>query len=144
MRARALLFALFALASACGNGSGSSDVPPIPTTHDPKGEDLVQGAVIAAVESNGGVRINKIVHVDDLPPPLDYELHMIAYDPKAPSFEDAARQWKNKDAELKVIVPHFLVRRVDYLTRDYRVIAKEKVTPEERAPYEASIKSRSR
>lgn len=134
MRARALLLVLTALVAAC-NG-GSSDVPPIPTSHHPKGEDLTVGTVLAATETSGGVRLNKIVFVDDYPPPLDYEFHMIAYDPKATSWEEAARMWKQK--QVSVIVPHFTVRRIDFLTRDYRVLFKEDVTPEEKAPYEAS------
>jgi hypothetical protein len=131
------LLSLALLACACGKGEGSaSDIPPIPASHDPKGLDLVQGAVIAATETSGGIRLNKIVYVDDFPLPLDYEFHMIAYDPKAQTWEEAARMWKNK--EVKVIIPHFSVRRTDFLVRDYRVLYNEKVTPEEKAPYEAS------
>jgi hypothetical protein len=132
-----LLLALAACAAACGKGENSaSDIPPIPASHDPKGADLIEGAVIAATESSGGVRLNKIVHVDDFPAPLDYEFHMIAYDPKAQTWEEAARLWKSPD--LKIIIPHFTVRRGEFLKRDYRVLYQEKVTAEERAPYERS------
>lgn len=138
MKARVVLLATLVLAAACGKGEGSaaSDIPPIPATHHPKGEDLVEGAVVAATETSGGIRLNKIVHVDDFPLPLDYEFHMIAYDPKAQTWEEAARMWKNK--EVKVIIPHFTVRRMDFMVRDYRVLGVEKLTPEELAPYEAS------
>lgn len=140
--ARCLLLALsVALAAGCGKGegsatSGAADIPPIPATHHPKGEDIVVGAVVAATEKSGGIRLNKVVFVDDYPPPLDYEFHMIAYEPKAQTWEEAARMWKNK--EVKVIIPHFAVRRTDFMVRDYRVLFVEKVTPEEKAPYESS------
>lgn len=135
MRVRALfLVVLTALVTSCGDGS--SDIPPIPTSHHPKGEDLTVGTVLAATETSGGVRLNKIIFVDDYPPPLDYEFHMIAYDPKGQTWEEVARLWKEK--KVNVIVQHFTVRRIDFLTRDYRVLFKEPVTPEEKAVYEAS------
>ena len=124
---------LLALLAACSSGD---DLPPIPTSHDPKGADITVGAVLAATESSGGVRLNKVIFVDDYPPPLDYEFHMTAYDPKASTWEEAARMWKKK--QVSVIVPHFTVRRTDFLTRDYRVLFKEDITPEEKARYEAS------
>lgn len=136
----ALSIAVFVCAaSGCGNsgsGASGSDIPPIPASHHPKGEDIVVGAVVAATETSGGIRLNKVVFVDDFPPPLDFEFHMIAYEPKAQTWEEAARMWKNK--EVKVIVPHFSVRRADFLVRDYRILFVEKVTPEEKAPYESS------
>jgi hypothetical protein len=144
VRVRALLLTLSVLAYGCNGGDGKSDIPPVPASHDPKGEDLVQGAVVAAIENSGGIRLNKIVHVDDFPLPLDYEFHMIAYDPKAQTWEEASRLWKDKDTKLSVIVPHFIVRKVDFMTRDYRVLYKEKVTPEEKAAYDVSVRSRGR
>src|SRR5262245_17937441 len=127
---------------ACGNkGENSSDIPPVPASHHPKGEDLVQGAVVAATETNGGIRLNKIVYVDDFPPPLDYEFHMIAYDPKGKTWEETSHMWKEK--KVNVIIPHFVVRRTDFLVRDYRVLYVEKVTPEERAAYEHAKNSRN-
>lgn len=136
---RGSLLGLALLVAACGNGGGAAtDIPPVPSSHDPKGADLVEGAVVAATETSGGIRLNKIVHVDDFPAPLDYEFHMIAYDPKARTWEEASRMWKNKDRQLSIIVPHFSVRRMDFMVRDYRVLYVEKVTPEELAPYEAS------
>jgi hypothetical protein len=141
MTRRALvLLAVIALANGC-KGDGASDIPPVPTSHDPKGEDLVQGAVVAATETSGGIRLNKIVYVDDYPLPLDYEFHMIAYDPKGQTWEETSRMWKEK--KVNVIVPHFVVRRVDFMVRDYRVLYVEKVTPEERAAYDHAKNSRS-
>ena len=61
---------------------------------------------------------------------------MIAYEPKSETWEEAAHMWKDK--RVKVVVDHFIVRKVDFLTRDYRVLFKEPLTPEERAPYERS------
>lgn len=98
--------------------------------------------MLAAVEVNGygpgSTRLLKIVHVDDFPLPLDYEFHMIAYEPKGNSWEECARLWQDKDKKLKVIQDHFIVRKVDFMTRDYRVLKVEPVTPDERAPYEKS------
>lgn len=145
MRTRSLFFGFFALvlfASGCDGGKGSgaqpAALPPIPTAHDANGADLVEGAVIAAVETNGvgagTTRLLKIVHVDDFPLPLDYEFHMIAYEPKGNTWEECARLWRDK--KVKIIQDHFIVRKVDFMTRDYRVIAVEPVTPEEKAPYD--------
>lgn len=139
-----VLAALTGLTTACksdGSGSGAGAAP-VPSAHDPNGEDLVQGAVLAATETNGGMRLNKIVYVDDLPAPLGYEFHMIAYDPKGQSWDEAARMWREK--KVSVIVPHFVVRKVDFMVRDYRVLAVEPVTAEEKAAFEASRTSRFR
>jgi hypothetical protein len=142
MRQHALFLVLAIVACGCKGEGSSSDLPAIPASHDPKGADLVDGAVLAATETAGGIRLLKIVHVDDYPLPLDYEFHMIAYDPKAQTWEEAARMWKDKS--VKVIVPHFSVRRVDFMVRDYRVLFNEKITPEEKAPYDAARTSRQR
>jgi len=153
VRTRTLLFsglcALVLGASGCnsGGGSASSDIPPIPAAHDPKGDDLVEGAVLAAIEGPGSVgagkyRLLKIVHVDDFPLPLDFEFHMIAYEPKGETWEEAARLWKDK--RVKVTIDHFIVRKVDFMTRDYRVLFKEPITPEEQAPYNRSKQTQVR
>jgi hypothetical protein len=128
-------------ACGCKGDGASADLPPIPAAHDPKGEDLVEGAVLAAIEGPGSVgagkyRLLKIVHVDDFPLPLDFEFHMIAYEPKSETWEEAARMWKDK--HVKVTVDHFIVRKVDFMTRDYRVLFKEPITPEEQKPYDRS------
>ena len=134
-----VLCALGISATGCSE-KPRSDAPSIPTAHDPKGEDLVEGAVIAAVEKNGvgegTTRLLKIIHVDDFPLPLDYEFHMMAYEPKGNTWEECAKLWKDK--QVKVIQDHFIVRKVDFMTRDYRVLFKEPITPEELAPYERS------
>jgi hypothetical protein len=109
---------------------------PIPAP-DPDGKDIVAGAVVAAFtlsEKEPGVRTYKVVHVDDYPQPVGYNYHLIAYDPKAPTFEDA-RDLRGRGV-LKVLMPHLEVRAADFLPRNHRVIGVEPVTPEERAPYE--------
>lgn len=129
MLAAALLAGGLSLAPACDEGA-----PLVPASADPKGKDLVKGAVVAAAESSGGIRLYKIVHVDDYPPPIGYELHMIAYDPKAPTFEEAAKLWKKKDG-LKVALDHVHVQITPFLQRDRRVLLVEPVTDEEMKPY---------
>ena len=108
---------------------------PIPTSSDPEGKDLVEGAVVAAAESSGGVRLYKIVHVDDYPKPAGPEYHMIAYDPKVPTFQEAARLWKQRRGEVTVVLDHMFVRMVGFIKRDHRVLFIEAVTEEERKPY---------
>jgi hypothetical protein len=110
---------------------------------DPNGKDIVEGAVVAAVttaEKEPGVRTYKVVHVDDYPEPIGHNYHLIAYDPKASSFEEA-RDIRARGS-MKVVMGHVEVRAFDFLKRDHRVIAKEAVTNEERAPYEKSRDSR--
>ena len=119
--------AFAALAAAC------QSTPPVPTSSDPSGKDLVEGAVVAAAESSGGMRLYKIVHVDDLPEPLGYEYHMIAYDLKAGSYEDAAKLWASP--EHPVAIPHIEVRKIHFMPRDHRVLKVETVTPAELQPY---------
>jgi hypothetical protein len=119
--------ALAALAAACQSS------PPVPTSSDPQGKDLVEGAVVAATESSGGVRLYKIVHVDDLPEPIGYEYHMIAYDPKAASYEEAAMLWASP--ERTIAIPHIEVRKIHFMPRDHRVLKVEAVTQAELEPY---------
>jgi len=130
--AAALLVGGLLLAPAC-----DEPPPPVPASSDPQGKDLVKGAVVAAAESSGGIRLYKIVHVDDYPPPIGTELHMIAYDPKVDTFQDAALLWKRKQG-LKIIVDHVHVQISPFLTRDHRVLLQEPVTDEELAPYKKS------
>ncbi|MFT3766229.1 MAG: hypothetical protein QM820_12055 [Minicystis sp.] len=120
--------AMTALSAACNK--------PIPAP-DPKGKDIVEGAVVAAVttaEKEPGIRTYKVVHVDDYPEPVGHNYHLIAYEPKTQTFEDA-RDLRGRGV-MKVVMPHFEVRAVDFLARDHRVIAVETVSEEERAPYE--------
>lgn len=130
---------VLAAAGALLMGCGNKPIPP----PDPRGKDIVEGAVVAAVttaEKEPGIRTYKVVHVDDYPEPVGYQYHLIAYDPKAATFEEA-REIRGQ-APMKIVMPHLEVRAVDFLKRDHRVIAKEPVTAEERAPYEKSRDSR--
>jgi hypothetical protein len=128
-------FALALALSACGKAEPLA-------APDPTGHDLVEGAVVAAAtsaESTPGMRTYKIVHVDDYPNPVGWELHMIVYDPKAPTFEEAARIRKDKGSKgMTVVSPHIEVRLSDFMPRDHRVIAKEPVSDEEKAAYLAA------
>jgi hypothetical protein len=127
--------ALFALCIALACVPACKRDVPVPAASDPEGKDMVKGAVVAAVESSGGVRLYKIVHVDDYPEPAGPEYHMIAYDPKTPTFQDAANLWKYKRDDVKVALDHIFVRFVNFDKRDHRVLFVEPVTDEERAPY---------
>jgi hypothetical protein len=135
------VIALAALASACGKGGG--DAPPVPASSDPQGNDLVAGAVIAAAEPSGGYRLNKLISVEAYPPPLSPELHLIAYNPKGATYEEAARIWRKKES-LTIALDHVEVRKIDFMTRDHRVLLVEPVTEEERAPYLRAMRSRKR
>jgi hypothetical protein len=127
--------ATFALCLALTAVTGCKRDAPVPSASDPEGKDLVEGAVVAAVESSGGVRLYKIVHTDDYPEPAGSEYHMIAYDPKVASFQDAANLWKFHRDEAKVALDHVFVRWVSFGKRDHRVLVVEPVTPEEAKPY---------
>ncbi|WP_438027989.1 hypothetical protein [Sorangium sp. So ce233] len=140
MRSIALAVAVCAgtltLAPACDRA------PPVPETSDPTGKDLVVGAVVAAAEKTGGIRLYKIVEVEDLPPPFGRDLHMIAYDPKVQTFQEAAEL--RRKGEMTVAKDHMTVRLVNFMPRDHRVISNEPVSDEERAPYIRSYQSRQR
>ncbi len=95
---------------------------------DPKGADLVPGAVVAAVtsgEETPGIRTYKVIRAFELPPPMGQRLDLTAYDPKAPTFEDAARAWKA--GGMQVLMEHVEVQTPLFLRRDHRVIAVEPV-----------------
>ncbi|MEO7329671.1 MAG: hypothetical protein ABI193_13915 [Minicystis sp.] len=129
--------ALAALAASTLVGCGKSDPPApsitVPTSSDPEGKDLVEGAVVAAEEQVGGMRLYKLIHVDDYPDPIGWEYHFVAYDPKAPTFEEAAKLWASR--AVKVANPHIEVRQVFFLPRSHRVLAVEPVTEAERSAY---------
>lgn len=134
----------FALAGAlllCGLSLPACDErpPPIPASH-PEGKDLVKGAIVAAAESSGGIRLYKVIHVDDYPPPLGWELHMIAYDPKVKTFEEAAAL--RKRGGTKIALDHVHVQLVSFMPRDHRVIGIEPVTDDEMKPYQKARDSR--
>jgi hypothetical protein len=125
---------MLALAAVSALGAGCNDKIPPP---DPKGKDIVAGAVVAAAtsaEPTPGIRVYKVIHVDDYPEPVGFNYHLVAYDPKASTFEEA-RDLRFRGG-MKVVLPHFEVRAVDFLARDHRVIGNEPVTNEERAAYE--------
>ena len=126
--AAALIVSSLSFVPGCGKGG-----PPIPATK-PDEKELVKGTVVAATEASGGVRLYKVVEVEDFPPPLTRELHMVAYEPKASTFEDAARMWEHKES-LKVAVDHVFVQINQFMTRDSRIIRNEPVTDAERAGY---------
>lgn len=128
------LLLLAALLMAGGAVSCDSQAP-VPAASDPQGKDLVEGAVVAAVESSGGVRLYKIIHVDDYPDPIGYHLHMIAYDPKPATFQEAANVWRFKRDTLTVALDWMNVAQAAFMKRDHRVLVVEKVTDAELAPY---------
>jgi hypothetical protein len=104
---------------------------------DPQGKDIVEGAIVAAAtnaEPTPGVRMYKVLHVDDYPEPVGYQYHLIVFDPKAPTFE-AAREMRAR-GQLKVINKHIEVRAQDFLPRDHRVIGKEPLSEDELKPYQ--------
>ncbi len=142
---RLVLLALALLGAAalpaCSKGSTTEEAaPPIPASSDPAGKDIVEGAVIAAKESMGGIRLYKVTHVDDYPDPIGYEYHMIAYDPKCDTYERCAVSWKKHEA--KVNYEHLVVRQIAFLPRDHRVLFVEPLTETERATYTKSLNSR--
>ena len=129
----------FALLALCiglsGAAVGCHRDAPVPAPSDPDGKDLVEGAVVAAVESSGGVRLYKIIHADDYPDPAGPEYHMIAYKPKGVTFQDAANLWAFRRKEVNDELDHILVRMVNFIKRDHRVLSVEPVTDAEKAPY---------
>jgi hypothetical protein len=107
-------------------------VPPVPEGHDPQGNDLVAGAIVAAVDTrSGGVQIYKLVELNDFPPPLGTELVLNAYAPKTSDFKEAARLWRRR-ASLAISLPRVRVYKHMFLTRDYRVLAVEPVSSADR------------
>jgi hypothetical protein len=124
-----------ALALAPAIGCRNND-PPVPAASDPEGKDLVKGAIVAAAEKDGKYRLNKIIWVDDLPPPMGHEYHLIAYDPVVDSYQEAAAL--QKKGTKTVALDHILVRHVHFIKRDHRVIAHEPVSEEEFAIYQRS------
>jgi hypothetical protein len=132
MTFRWILALAFALSPVLGCRNNDAPIPP----SDPDGKDLVKGAIVAAVEVDGKYRLNKIIQVDDLPKPLGYEYHMIAYDPVVSTYEEAAALQKRGGKT--VALKHILVRHMHFMKRDHRVVAIEPVTDEEFAIYQRS------
>lgn len=144
-RLTALVLAAFTAAAtpACSQGcsSGEEAAPHIPASSDPAGKDLVEGAVVAAREQAGGIRLYKITHVEEMPAPLGSEYHMIAYDPKGDTYELAAKTWQKHEA--KVVFEHLVVRDIHFIPREHRVLFVEPLTPEELLTYTQSLNGRS-
>jgi hypothetical protein len=118
---------LLPVAFAAALALGACKDPPLPPP-DPDGKDLVPGVVVAAAatgEPTQGVRTYKIFRVYNLPAPMGHRLYMTAYDPKAPTFEDARRAWKA--GGMTVAMDHVEVQLPVFLKRDHRVIAVEEV-----------------
>ncbi len=128
---------------ACSKGGSSAGeaAPHIAASSDPAGKDIVEGAVIAAREKIGGIRLYKVTHVDDYPDPIGYEYHMIAYDPKCDTYEACAKLWQSHQA--KSMYDHLVVREVNFLPRDHRVLFVEPLTEAERATYDKARDSRA-
>jgi hypothetical protein len=101
----------------------------VPASSDPEGNDLVPGAVVAAAEKTGGVRLYKVLKVNWFPDPVGDELVMIAYQPKANSFDDSARLWDR--GKLSIVLPHARVAKHMFMRRDHRVLARENVSERE-------------
>jgi hypothetical protein len=127
------LLALVCLALAAPGCSHKPNGLTVPASSDPNGKDMVEGAILAAVEKGSGVRLYKIVHVDDYPNPIGWEFHMIAYEPKGATFEEAAKLWETK--AVKIAMSHVWVRWVNFKERDHRILGVEPVTESERATW---------
>jgi hypothetical protein len=126
---------LLLLAALLGCAASCESQAPVPASSDPQGKDLVKGAVVAAAESSGGIRLYKILHVDDYPDPIGFHLHMIAFDPKAATFQEAANLWKFKRSTVTVALDWMNVAQAPFMSRDHRVLTVEPVTDAEMAPY---------
>jgi hypothetical protein len=137
-----LASALALMAAGCDRDGATDAAPAVPASSDPKGMDIVEGAILVAEEAGGGYRVLKMVHIDDYPEPIGYELHFIAFDPKVDSFEAGAKLWARDKGKLKVALDHVYVRKVNFMRRAYRVAAVEPVTKEERKAYEDAIRQR--
>lgn len=141
---QALAFALAAFASCVGAcESCNSAAAPAPTplgSVGARGEALTVGTVVAATEKTGGVRLYKIKEVLFFPPPMSDELVMLAYDPKAESFDEAARMWREGRAGLTVALPTVRVARHLFIVRDQRIVGVEDVTAAELSAKVESVK----
>ena len=118
--------AALALTGCNGCGHKASDAPPVPASADPEGKDLVPGAIVAAVEKSGGIRIYKMVERNWFPDPIGEELVMIAYEQKADTFEHARDLWLKHN--LTVALPKVRVPRQMFMPRDHRIVASEPVS----------------
>jgi len=127
----ALLFVAVTTAACSGCESKSKAAPPVPASSDPTGADLVVGAIVAADEKSGGVRLYKVKETNWFPDPVGDELVMIAFREKGQDFKHAADLWHQR--KLIVELPNVRVQRHMFRKRDYRVIAFEPVTDADKA-----------
>ncbi|MBI4950580.1 MAG: hypothetical protein HY908_00965 [Myxococcales bacterium] len=127
-----VLAAGLALAACRNDGAGVG--PPPPATSDPEGKDLVEGAVVAATEKTGGIRILKVMEVNFFPPPMGDEIVFTAFKEMANDFQHASDLWTTRRGKglMTVEMTKIRVQRQQFRQRDYRVIAAEPVTPEEK------------
>lgn len=134
MRCFRTLAALGLVATVATSGCRSSSAtegPPVPASSDPEGKDLVPGAIVAAVEKTGGVRLYKVVDSLYFPPPMTDELVMIGYAEKSDDFARASALWAS--GKLTVALGQVRVQRHMFRTRDYRVLANVPVTDADRS-----------
>jgi hypothetical protein len=110
--------------------SGSSASPPAGSA-DPQDKELVPGAIVAATEKAGGIRIYKLVEVNWFPDPMGEELVMIAYEEKADTFEQARTLWTER--ELTVVLPKVRVAKQNFVARDHRFIGSEPVSEQDKS-----------
>jgi hypothetical protein len=99
-------------------------------SRDADGKDLVVGAVVAAFESTGGVRLLKVIDVKFFPPPMSDALIMNAYDKKGNDFAEAFRLWRKGGLKLEGKVD---VQRHMFRKRNYRILRIEPVTDADRS-----------
>ncbi len=126
----ALIVLMGAIVMGC-KSDGKNSGPPIPASSDPKGKDLVEGAIVLATEKSGGVRIYKVKKLKYFPDPMGSELIMLAYNEKGNDFRHASDIWRK--GKLTVAVARVAVPRHRFVSRrDYRVIAREPVTDADR------------
>jgi hypothetical protein len=124
-----LFLAALALCALVSGGCKRADPEktlPVPASSDPDGKDLVEGAIVAAVEKSGGVRLYKITEVVYFPPPMSEELVMLAYHEKGNDFTEAARIWQK--GGLTIAGAQVRVYRNMFRSRDYRVLTHQPVT----------------
>lgn len=120
----ALILCALALNGCRSDGKGTG--PPVPASSDPEGKDLVVGAIVAAHEKTGGVRLYKVKEVKYFPPPMTDELVMIGFNEKGNDFKHASDLWRRR--KFTVAVANVRVQRHMFIQRDYRVLANEPVT----------------
>ncbi len=130
-------------APACrtdGKGQG----PPIPASSDPKGKDLILGAIVAAWETKANhVRLYKIVKIKYFPPPMGDELEFVAYNETGKDFQHAADLYRK--GGLTVALAPVRVPRTEFVrNRKYRVLTTEPVTAADLSAKRAAPPARQR